>query len=188
MGFFKNLLNTIAKAARPIYTFKDNNLLFKISSDEIHTYFLDKYDLKTRHDPYVFEAYTLSSKDIFLEYIKVDSDTSWNGSAINFYESFFKDELKIKTLKTLEDEEVDTYVFKVFEVNEQFILFFIYIYEVNKDIFIIDSKGDLYKNLISKKIKDYAFKYEESLKGEINFDISLVKKNSVEEFFTYERD
>ena len=79
-------------------------------------------------------------------------------------------------------------MFKVFEVNEKFILFFIYIYEVNKDIFIIDSKGDLYKDLISKKIKDYEFKYDKSLKGEINFDISLVENNALQEFFTYERD
>jgi len=188
MGFFKNLLNNIAKAARPIYTFKDNTLTFKISSEESHSYALEDYDLKSRHDPYVSEAYTLYNKDIFLEYIRIANDTTWNGSAINFYENMFKDELKIKTLKILEDFEVDTYVFKIFEIDEQFIVFFIYIYEVNKDVFIIDTKGELYNSLASKKIHDYVGKYQDSLKGDVNFNMSLVKQNSQHEYFTYERD
>lgn len=188
MGFFKSLIDTIISVTSSTFLFKDNALLFKVSSDEFYTYELGNYDLKTRHDPYVLEAYTLKNKDISLEYIKVDEDTSWNGSAINFFESFFKSELKIKSLVKIEDIEISNYVFRIYKIDDSFCFFFIYIYEVNKDIFIIDTKGELYNNIIEKLKKDYSFKCEYFEKGDINFDISLVKKNSIEDFFSYEKD
>ena len=188
MGFFKSLIDTIISATASTFSFKDNTLIFKVSSDEFYTYELGNYDLKTRHDPYVLEAYTLKNKDISLEYIKVDEDTSWNGSAISFYETFFQNELKIKSLVKIEDVEISNYVFRIYKIDDSFCFFYIYIYEVNKDIFIIDTKGELYNNLIKKFKNDYSNKLEDIEKGDINFDISLVKRNSIEDFFSYEKD
>lgn len=184
MGFFTKILDSLIKAAKPTFSFKDDSLFFKISGDEFYKYDLNKYDQKTRHDPYVLNAYTLKSEEIFLEYIKLPNNTSWNGSALGYFESLFKNELKIDKLEILEKYEINNYVFKTYQINEQFVCFFIYIYHTNNDIFIIDTKGELYKNILEKIKKDYTFKYEDSVKGLVNFDLSLVKKNTLEEYFS----
>ncbi len=183
MGFFNKILNIIATASLPIYKFENNILSFKTDKDNYYDYCLEEYDIKTRHDPFVIEAYTLSSKDIFIEYIKTDINTSWNGHALSLYESFFKQKVNIKDSETLEKFEISNYVFKVIKVNDSFVIHFIYIYTSNSNIIIVDMKGDLYKNLLSCFKKDYDYKYSDIEKGSVNFNISMVKENNIRNFF-----
>ena len=58
---------------------------FKIDSDNTFKYTLSNIDTKTRHDPYIIDAYTLSANEIYLEYIHTDIDVSWNGQALSFF-------------------------------------------------------------------------------------------------------
>ncbi len=183
MGFFSKIVKFIATASIPIYKFEDNKLIFKITADEFFEYELFEYEIKTRHDSYVIEAYTLNNQDIFLEYIKLDSNSQWNGQALSLYETFFKEKLNIKEFETIEKKEINNYTFKIFKVNDSFILHLIYIYTVNSDIIILDTKGKLYKGLLSRLDKFYKYNFPKEEKGDINFNISMVKENSLKGFF-----
>lgn len=186
MGFFKNIINSIVKASHPLFVFESQALKFFLNSDEYYDFPISGYDIKTRHDPFVMEAYTLKNNDLFLEFIKVHSDSTWNGQPRSLYESFIKSELKLKSLEILEREDIGNYEFTTYRVNNSFILHMIYIWEVNKDIFILDTKGKLFSSILSQLKENYTYSYENDEKGEINFDISLVKNNAFHNYFNHD--
>lgn len=183
MGFFEKIVKFIASASTPIYKFEDNKLIFKINKEEFFEYDLDDYEIKTRHDSYVSEAYTLNNEDIFLEYIRLDHNSTWNGQALSLYENFFKEKLNIKEFEIIEKKEIENYTFKTYKINDSFVLHLIYVYAVNSDMILIDTKGDLYKSLLLKLNKQYEYRFEKEEKGDINFNISMVKENSLKGFF-----
>lgn len=183
MGFFKKILSNIFSASMPTYKFQDNKLYFKTELEDYFEYELGEYDLKTRHDPFVYEAYTISTKEIFLEFLKTDSNASWNGQPLSLYEGFFKKKLGIKYLEPIENKEISNYVFKTYRVNDSFILHMIYVYGSSSELFLIDTKGNLYKELLITLNKNYKYRFDEEEKGEVNFNISLVKENSMRGFF-----
>ncbi len=183
MSFFKKIINFIAKASIPSFKFENNQLYFKLRNDEFYEYELVDYEIKTRHDSYIFEAYTLNTKDIFLEYIKVDVNTQWNGQALSLFEGFFKEKLNIGDIEVLEKKEIGTYTFKIYKLDDSFILHMIYIYSVSSDVIILDTKGDLYKNLLFRLDGKYEYRFDNEEKGDINFNISMVKENWLKGFF-----
>ena len=113
MGIFQKIISAIANASMPIYKFENNSIAFKTDQEEYIYYELDNYDVKTRHDPFVVEAYTINNDEIFLEYVKTDTSTIWNGQALSMYEDFFKQKLQIKEFETLESKNILNYTFKV---------------------------------------------------------------------------
>lgn len=183
MGLFQKIASFIAKATRPTYKFENNQLLFKTRNDEYYTYELDFYEIKTRHDSYIIEAYTLYNQDIFLEYIRLDSGAAWRAQPLSLYEGFFKEKLSIKDMSVLEKKEFGNYTFKVYNIDDTFVLHMIYISTAISDIIIMDTKGELYKNLIFRMDGNYLYQYEEREKGSVNFNISLVKENAIRGFF-----
>ena len=183
MGLFSKIFKSILKASRPSFVFESHQLKFDVSEEEYLTYDISDYEVKTRHDPYVVEAYTLANNELFIEYIKTDSDTTWNGQSRSLFETFFKDELKINSLSILKREEFGHYEMTTYRVNDNFILHLIFIWDATTDIFIIDTKGELFKTLMSKLQKDYEYPYESEEKGSINFNISMVKENAFKNFF-----
>lgn len=183
MGIFQKIISAIANASMPIYKFENNQIAFKTESEEYIKYDLDVYDVKTRHDPFVVEAYTINNDEIFLEYVKTDTNIIWNGQALSLYEDFFKQKLQIKEFETLESKDISNYTFKVKKVDDSFILHIIYIWAANTDVFILDMKGDLYKKLLSEFEKGYSYKYDNEEKAHVNFNISLVKENCMQGFF-----
>jgi hypothetical protein len=183
MGFLKKILKGIFNSSIPLYKFQDNKLYFKIDLEEYFEYELGEYDMKTRHDPFVYEAYTLNNKEIFLEYIRPDANASWNGQPLSLYEGFFKKKLGIRYLDVIENREYPNYVFKTYRVNDSFILHMIYLFTPVSELFVVDVKGNLYKNLQLKLNKNYKYAYENEQKGDINFNISLVKDNSIKGYF-----
>lgn len=183
MGFFKQVVDFIKKASIPSFRFENNHFYFKLRDDTFYEYDLKEYDMKTRHDSYVIEAYTLSNEDIYLEYMKTDPNTSWNGEALSLYQDFFKEKLFIKSFETLETKKIGTYTFKSFKIDESFVLHMIHIFMGRSDVIIIDMKGDLYKNLLFRLDGNYLYKYDEEEKGSVNFNISMVKENNLRSFF-----
>ena len=183
MGFFKQITDYIARATLPIYKFENNRLFFKVENDQYYEYELVNYEIKTRHDPYVLEAYTLSTKDIFLEYIKNDSNVSWSGQALSLYEGFIKEKLKIDELKVLEDSDIGNYTFRVYNIDKSFVIHIIYIYTASSNIIIIDAKGVLYKALRQNLDTSYKYSFDDMNRGEINFNISMVKENCLRGYF-----
>lgn len=63
MGIIRELLGsffkTITKLSRPYFSLEENELKFKINSDDFFKFPISNVETKTRHDSYVLEAYTL---------------------------------------------------------------------------------------------------------------------------------
>lgn len=181
----KTIFKKIAKLSIPYMTLEENDLKFKISSDD-HTfkYTLLNIETKTRHDAYILEAYTLSADDIYLEYIHIDADVSWNGQALSFFISLLKEHIKAKKFELLEKEEFPHYEFLTYKVDDKYILNIIYIYEMHKEVFIIDKKSDLYKKLLKNFNKEYIYQFtknDDSIPSIVN--LSLVKNNAMNGYF-----
>ena len=86
-------------------------------------------------------------------------------------------------MKLLEKKEFSHYEFLTYEINDDYILNFIYIYEISKEIFIIDFKGELYENLLRNFQKDYKYKYEKKEHRLVDLNTSLVKNNAIYDYF-----
>lgn len=182
MGFFNKVLKFIASASIPTYKFEDNKLIFKVKSEEFYEYDLGQFDVKTRHDPFVLEAYTLRTDDIFLEFMRIDNNTQWSGHALSLYESFFKEKLVIESMDVLEKKVIDHYTFKTYKINDSFVLHLIHIYTVTSDVIILDTKGELYKQILFRLDGKYEYKFDNEEKGTVNFNISMIKENCIRNF------
>ncbi len=182
MGLFKKIIDFIKKVSIPSFRFEDNKLYFKLKDDSFYEYDLVDYDVKTRHDPYVIEAYTLNNNDIFLEYIKKSSHVDSIGEISSLYEGFFKEKLSIKSSQILENITIASYTFKTLKIDNSFVLHMIHIFMGNTDVIIIDMKGNLYKNLLFRLDGKYIYEYKNEEKGSVNFNISLVKENCIRGF------
>lgn len=106
MGIFSDIINsvfkTITKLSRPYFTLEENDLKFKIDSDNFYLFPISNIETKTRHDPYVLDAYTMTANGLYIEYIHTDSDVSWNGQAFSFFISLLRHDLKANEMKLLE--------------------------------------------------------------------------------------
>lgn len=187
MGFFKQVFKSVFKniidLSRPIFTFENNELKFKINSEYYYTFALNNYETKTRHDSYILEAYTISSDNLFVEYVHVDNDVIWNGLASSFFVNLFKEKLPINSMQVIEKKEFEHYKFITYKINDEFTLNFIYIYEINKDIFIIEKNAELYINLLQSFQKDYKYKFDKNQDLEFDINISIVKENALNGYF-----
>ncbi|KLE02071.1 hypothetical protein [Aliarcobacter butzleri] len=180
----KMIFKTITKLSRPYVSLEENDLKFKIDSDNTFKYTLSNIDTKTRHDPYIIDAYTLSANEIYLEYIHTDIDVSWNGQALSFFISLLKDNIKAKNFDLVEKEEFSHYEFLTYKVDNSYFLNVIYIYEVSKEVFIVDKKAELYEKLLKNFKKDYVYRFEKNSNNIPKIEnLSLVKNNAMNSYF-----
>lgn len=180
----KMIFKTITKLSRPYVSLEENDLKFKIDSDNTFKYTLSNIDTKTRHDPYIIDAYTLSANEIYLEYIHTDIDVSWNGQALSFFISLLKDNIKAKNFDLVEKEEFSHYEFLTYKVDNSYFLNVIYIYEVSKEVFIVDKKAELYEKLLKNFKKDYVYRFEKDSNNIPKVEnLSLVKNNAMNSYF-----
>lgn len=182
MGFFNKIIKAIKQASVSTYSFENNNLKFLIDGDEFYIYELGQYDMKTRHDPYTMEAYTLKNSDVHVEFIRCDASIDWRGQPRSLYEGLMKEKLKV-SMELKERIEIDKYEFSTYKIDDNFILHFIYIWENQKNTFIIDTQGKLYTELLCKLKPTYTYNFDNEEKGSVNFDLSLVKNNAFEYYF-----
>ncbi|MCT7637179.1 hypothetical protein PJV89_10515 [Aliarcobacter butzleri] len=180
----KMIFKTITKLSRPYVSLEENDLKFKIDSDNTFKYTLSNIDTKTRHDPYIIDAYTLSANEIYLEYIHTDIDVSWNGQALSFFIGLLKDNIKAKNFDLVEKEEFSHYEFLTYKVDNSYFLNVIYIYEVSKEVFIVDKKAELYEKLLKNFKKDYVYRFEKNSNNIPKIEnLSLVKNNAMNSYF-----
>ncbi|MCG3677259.1 hypothetical protein ACN2CX_07130 [Aliarcobacter butzleri] len=180
----KMIFKTITKLSRPYVSLEENDLKFKIDSDNTFKYTLSNIDTKTRHDPYIIDAYTLSANEIYLEYIHTDIDVSWNGQALSFFIGLLKDNIKAKNFDLVEKEEFSHYEFLTYKVDNSYFLNVIYIYEVSKEVFIVDKKAELYEKLLKNFKKDYVYRFEKDSNNIPKIEnLSLVKNNAMNSYF-----
>ena len=180
---FKSLFKTITKLSRPYFTLEENQLKFKIESDNFYYFPISNIETKTRHDPYVLEAFTLTAKQLYLEYIHTHMDVSWNGQAFSFFISLLKRDIRAKTMDLLEKKEFNHYDLMVYKIDNSYILNLIYIYELDKEIFIVDLKGNLYEGLLKNFEKDYKYEFERNKKLNLTLNTSVVRNNAIQGYF-----
>jgi hypothetical protein len=181
--FLKKLFNSITKATQPHFLFEDSSLKFLLQSREYFSYKVYNLSKKARFSSYVLDAYTLSNKDIFLESVTLNTNSTWAGQPRSIYEDFLKEELKIDSKVLLKRIDIGNYEFSIYKLDDSFIIHFIYIWFHDKNIFIVDSKGELFRELLKELKDDYVYKYDNEQKGEINFDISVVQSNTLKGHF-----
>lgn len=180
---FDSFFKTIKKLSRPYFSLEENELKFKIDSDTFYIFPITNIETKTRFDSYVLDAYTLKADNLHLEYIHTADDISWNGQALSFFKDLLKESIKAKSMELLEKKEFGHYEFLVYEIDNNFILNIIYIYEVNKEVFIVDTKGELYENLLKNFDKTYEYNFERKAINSIDLNFSLVKNNNMKSYF-----
>ena len=180
---FKSLFKTIKKLSRPYFSLEENELKFKIDSDTFYIFPITNIETKTRFDSYVLDAYTLKADNLHLEYIHTADDISWNGQALSFFKDLLKESIKAKSMELLEQKEFGHYEFLVYKIDNNFTLNIIYIYEVNKEVFIVDTKGELYENLLKNFDKTYKYNFERKEINSIDLNFSLVKNNTMKSYF-----
>lgn len=185
MNFIKKLLKKLAKASLPIFNFDQNELKFQIDSNDMFSYSLDNFDFKTRHDPYSIEAYTIKNNDIFVEHIRLDSDCAWNCDAYGTFKSFFKEKIKATSMELIKEFSIDNYTFSTYKVDDDFMVHLIHVYDVNKNTFIVDTKGKLFEALLRELDPHYVYEYEKEKRVNVFFDLSMVKENAIRSFFSH---
>lgn len=187
MGFvidtLKSFSKTLSKLSRPYFSLEENELKFKIDSENFYKFPITNIETKTRYDSYILEAYNLKADNLHIEYIHTVDDISWNGQALSFFKDLLKDSLKIKSLDLLEKREFAHYEFLVYKIDYHFILNVIYIYEINKDVFIVDTSGELYENLLKHFDNTYVYRFEKKPVDFRNLNFSLVKNNAMSSYF-----
>ena len=183
VDLFKSLFQTIKKLSRPYFSLEENELKFKIDSDTFFKFPILNIETKTRYDSYILDAYTLKADNIHLEYIHTDNDISWNAQALSFFKDLLKERINAYSMDLLEKKEFRHYEFLVYKIDEKYILNVIYIYEINKEVFIVDQKGNLYENLLKNFDKNYIYKFEKNKTDFIDLNFSLVKNNAMKSYF-----
>ncbi|RYA24051.1 hypothetical protein CRU96_04755 [Malaciobacter halophilus] len=123
---------------------------------------------------------------LFIEYINLDSNCSWNGFERGFFEELFKQTLKIKSMKIVEQYDFDTYEFTTYLINNNSYVNLIFVYGVNSSKFILDYEGRLSKELISKYKHSYKSEYINKKRFLENYDKSLVKMANFYSYFSRE--
>ena len=110
-------------------------------------------------------------------------DVSWNGQAYSFFISLLKRDIRAKTMDLLEKKEFNHYDLMVYKIDNSYILNLIYIYELDKEIFIVDLKGNLYEGLLKNFEKDYKYEFERNKKLNLTLNTSVVRNNAIQGYF-----
>ncbi len=83
-----------------------------------------------------------------------------------------------------EEHKFENYTLSTYVINNTCILHLIHIFEMYKDTFIIDTKGDLYHKLLTcLKEEKVEYHYTKEKKMDVDFDISLTKENAFSYYF-----
>ncbi|QKF72918.1 hypothetical protein AFAEC_0736 [Aliarcobacter faecis] len=179
----KFIFKRVTKLSIPYFSLEENDLKFKITSEYSYKFPISNIETKTRHDAYVVDAYTLKTKEIYVEYIHIYYDASWNGQALGHFLSLLKENIFAKNFDLVDSYEFNHYEFRTYFVDNSYYLNIIYLYENSKEIFIIDKKFSLFQGLLRNFKKNYTFTFDEKFNLDLDFSFSLVKKNATNNYF-----
>lgn len=180
----RDIVKKIVKLHRPFFSLEENQLKFKIDSDIIYNYPIENMEIKTRHDSFVLEAYTISSEELYIEYIHTDPDAIWNNSSLSYFVDLLKKSVRTEKIELLEKKEFPHYDFSTYRIDDLYNLNIIHIYEENKEVFIVDMKSNLYEELLKRFEKMYNYDYEKNSDISLYLNMSLVRNNAIEHYFS----
>lgn len=123
---------------------------------------------------------------LFKEVITLDSSCKWNGFERGYFTDLFKNELKLNSMKNVETLDFPNYEITTYQINDNSYVNFIYFYLANDMEIIIDYNGVLSDEIVRKFDKDYKNKYINEKRFNSNFNSSLVQKNIINNYYSYE--
>ncbi len=133
-------------------------------------------------------SYTMISQNeyygkLFLEYISLRKSCTWSGLEKSFFTSLFKENKKVKTMKTLDNFEISNYNFSTYLINDKFYMNIIFIYGNKRTTLMLDYEGKLTKDLLVKLGSSYSNPYIKKTRFDSNYNESLVYKNIFRKYF-----
>lgn len=168
------------------YNQSNNEIKLKVANKSYLTQKLDNEKFNSTFDTCTNESYLLQTSDYFIEHISLNSNCHWNGLASGYFESLFKEKLKLKSMIALERIDINNYTFSTLKINDSHRLNIISLYTVFSDTFIIDYKGELYEELLTKLNPSYIDNYKHLPRFQTNYHHSLVKNNFINSYFNQE--
>jgi len=197
MGFFSNIINSVKQATRSRFELNKNTnsiqLLLNSKDESYFTLEFDSMSVENLNDPSVLKAYkVLGSNEslgaLYIESIQLRHDQEWNVGGGSAFEEFFKEQFKNSELKFIDSSETDFTKFSKYQINYENEIGVIWINLNNIDVFIIDTKGALFNDLL----EIYSIKNKELFIQDTNTKLPLEIQNSLtainirEDFFSKE--
>lgn len=147
---------------------------------------LTKPKYENRFSDCSIDTYTLFDDNyeygkLFIENIELENTCSWNGLPSGYFIYEFKN--KFKSFKLVNRFLKSNYEVSTYLVDGEKYVDIIDIFSVNKNTFIIDSKGKLASLIISSLEADYEYKYLEEKRLDFDYDYSLVQNNFFKAYF-----
>lgn len=168
-------------------------LSFNVNNIKLPSKTLDLKNSKTTatFHPCANFSYTSKINDknygkLFIEYINLDSNCSWNGFERGFFEELFKQTLKIKSMKIVEQYDFDNYEFTTYLIDNSSYVNLIYVYAVNRTKFILDYNAKLSLELIKEYKPSYESKYLHKNRFKKDYSMSLVRMANFYSYFSKE--
>ncbi len=179
------LFLTSCSALSYSYSSNSKELMFKVPNDKLYGFKLKSPKISPTFDACTIDSYTLKeTQSVFIEHISLHSNCKFNSEAFGLFLYEFKENLKLKSLKPLETLTFSNYEFYTYEVDENSIVNFIFIFSPFEDTFIVDFEGKIYQEILQQFDPSYSNSFENQKRFYKNYDYSLVKMNVFKGYFT----
>ena len=147
---------------------------------------LRRYSSGCRLNSYTLEDENKDYGKLFVEYIDLEQNCNWNGLPSSFFETSLKNELKLKSIKTVEEFDIKNYNFKTYKIDDNSYLSMIYIYGGSSEKFILDYEGKLYNKLLKSFNENYENRFLNEKRFQGKYNSSLVNKNIINNYYEIE--
>lgn len=126
--------------------------------------------------------------NLYLEYLRLNTNCLYNGSIYCFFTELFEEELKIKNMEIVEEKEFENIAFYTFKIDDNSFINMIYKYATFEDLIIVDYQGKLSEELIQNYESSYKSKYLNKKRFDKKFNRSLARMNYFNSYFTKDSD
>lgn len=166
------------------YLSHTKELRFKVPNDKLYQVKLQNPKVNSTFDACTMDSYTLKdANSVFIEHLSLHSNCKFNAEAFGLFLYEFKENLKLKSLKPIESFTFSNYEFYTYEVDENSIVNFIFIFSPFEDTFIVDFEGKIYQEILQQFNPSYVNSYKTRKRFYKNYDYSLVKMNVFKGYF-----
>ena len=131
----------------------------------------------------VQRGFILDNSNVFMEYIRLRQAATWSGHPKSLYHNLIKEKLSLKSLDILNKQEYNNYEFITYQVNKKEILYLIYVWQPNTNVFIFDKKGNIFKALLAKFNPIYVNEWENEPTYQLSFNYGLIRENTFKRHF-----
>lgn len=193
MGFLNNIVNTFKKASRKrVELDKDTNtlqLLLDTEDEEYFTLSFDSVKVQTLYDPSVQEAYSIDGENsslglLYIEVIRLRPQHEWRVSAGSAFDLLIKQTFKASELRFVDSYEKDFFKLSKYQIDSEFEIGAIWFSLNNYEVFILDTKGQLFNDLLEiYKVKNKDMLITSLEAYEVRVDKSITSSNLIENYF-----